>query len=178
MEPTRNIMRRSTQRIGALAVALAAAACGGEGPFEPVPESEAEEIRAALAGRSFRQFDPDVDGNPRKGVILDFHAGLQLWAQYAEADHAVDEWEISSSAYRIERSGSEIRLHFTNPVPRRILATPCDDCIPVAGVSISVRDVFDEAGIRFKVNDPDGRLPSPFPVFTSWTRFREDEIFD
>ncbi|WP_419165155.1 hypothetical protein [Candidatus Palauibacter sp.] len=42
----------------------------------------------------------------------------------------------------------------------------------------AVRDVFDEEWIRFRVNDPDGALPSPFPVFTSWTRFREDEIFD
>ena len=33
-------------------------------------------------------------------------------------------------------------------------------------------------GTRFKLNDPDKRLPSPFPVFKSWTKFREDEYFD
>ena len=171
-------MRRRIHRVFTFAVVLAAAACGSAGPFEPVPESEAAEIRAALADRSFRQFDPGVDASPRKGVILDFYNGLELWAQYAEGNDAIDEWEITSSEYRIERSGSELRLHFTNPTSRRILPAPCDDCIPVAGISISVRDVFDEGAIRFKVNDPDGRLPSPFPVFTSWTRFREDEIFN
>lgn len=171
-------MKRSTYGIPILGLALAAAACGSEGPFEPVPEGEETEIRAALADRSFRQFHPHVDGSPRKGVILDFYGGLQLWAQYAEGDHAIDEWEISSSSYRIERSGSEVRLHFTAPAARRILTMPCDDCIPVGGVSISVRNVFDDARIEFRVNDPHGRLPSPFPVFTSWTRFREDEIFN
>lgn len=171
-------MRRHLHLICTLAVVLAAAACGSADPFEPVPESEAAEIRAALADRSFRQFDPGLDENPRKGVILDFFNGLEFWAQYSEGNAAIDEWEIASSEYRIERSGSEIRLHFTNPASRRMLPAPCDDCIPVAGISISVRDVFDEGAIRFKVNDADGRLPSPFPVFTSWTRFREDEVFD
>lgn len=171
-------MKHSTCGIRTLGIALALAACGSEGPFEPVPEGEEAEIRAALADRSFRQFDPHVDGRPRKGVVLDFHDGLSLWAQYAEGNHAVDEWEVTSSGYRIERSGSEVRLHFTAPATRRILTTPCDDCIPAGAVSISVRNVFDDARIEFRVNDPDGRLPSPFPVFTSWTRFREDEIFN
>ena len=173
-------MRRTLGRIQIFAIVLAAAACGSEGPFEPVDETTAEEIRAALDDRSFRQFDPHVDGSPRKGVILGFSGGLRLWAQYAEGNHAIHEWEISSSGYRIEQSasGSEIRLVFAAPTSRRTLTTPCDDCIPVQEISISVRDVFDEERIRFRVNDPDGALPSPFPVFTSWTRFREDEIFD
>ena len=173
-------MRSTVSRVTILAIGLVGAACGSEGSFEPVPEIEEAEIRAALDDRSFRQFDPDVDGSPRKGVILDFFDGLRLWAQYAEGNHAIHEWEISSSGYRIEQSasGSEIRLVFTAPTSRRTLTTPCDDCIPVQEISISVRDVFDEERIRFRVNNPDGSLPSPFPVFTSWTRFREDEIFD
>ena len=171
----RRVTTRVTGRTLTFAIALATAACGSGGPFEPVMDIQAAEIRAALAGRSFRQFNPSVDGSPRKGVVLDLHDGLGLWAQYAEGNHAIDEWEITSSEYRIEQSGSEIRLHFTAPTSRRILATPCDDCIPDAGISISVRDVFEEDRIRFKLNDPDGVLPSPFPVFTSWTRFREDE---
>ncbi len=173
-------MRSTVSRAIILVIVLFGAACGSEGPFEPVDETRAEEIRAALQDRSFRQFDPHVDGSPRKGVILDFFDGLRLWAQYAEGNHAIHEWEISSSEYRIEQSasGAEIRLVFTAPSSRRTLTTPCDDCIPVQEISISVRDVFDEERIRFRVNDPDGALPSPFPVFTSWTRFREDEIFD
>ena len=172
----RGAITRVTERALTLAIALAAPACSSEGTFAPVTETEAAEIRAALAGRSFRQFDPSVDGSPRKGVVLDFHDGLGLWAQYSEGNHAIDEWEITSSEYRIEQSSSEMRLHFTAPTSRRILATPCDDCIPDAGISISIQDVFEEDRIRFKLNDPDRVLPSPFPVFTSWTRFREDEF--
>ncbi|WP_420635215.1 hypothetical protein [Candidatus Palauibacter sp.] len=167
-------------RVTIVAIVLVGAACASEGPFEPVDETRAEEIRAALEDRSFRQFDPHMDGSPRKGVILDFFGGLSLWAQYAEGNHAIHEWEISSAEYRIEQSasGAEIRLHFIAPTSRRTLTTPCDDCIPVAGISIWIRDAFDKDRISFRVNDPDGALPSPFPVFTSWTRFQEDEHFD
>ncbi len=54
------------------------------------------------------------------------------------------------------------------------LPTKCTDCISAAGVSVSVRNVLSSTNIEFKVNDPDSVLPSPFPVFDSWTRFEED----
>ena len=48
---------------------LTLAACS-EGPFSPVTEAEEQEVKVAIAGRSFRQFDPSKDGSPRKGVII------------------------------------------------------------------------------------------------------------
>ena len=42
----------------------------------------------------------------------------------------------------------------------------------LTGVSVSVRNVFDPDRIAFRLNDPDGVLPLPFPVFARWTEFR------
>ena len=67
---------------------LTLAACS-EGPFSPVTEAEEQEIKVAIAGRSFRQFDPSKDGSPRKGVIIHFFSGVGLWAQYSEGGHAL-----------------------------------------------------------------------------------------
>ena len=151
-----------------------------EEDFELISEEEAAEIKAVLNDRSFRQFDPDVDASPRKGVILDFFTGISLWAQYAEGRYAINEWEIRADDYRIQRAvdGSEIKLYFIDPVSRRILPNRCENCVETAGISISIRNVFDKKKITFKLNDPDNSLPSPFPVFQSWTKFREDEYFD
>ena len=160
---------------------LIASSCGFEGIFQPVSETEKDEIKTTLKGRSFRQFDPDdIDASPRKGVILDFFDGINLWAQYAEGDHAINEWEVFAEDYRVEKAenGSEIKIYFKEPSSERILPTQCSNCIETSGISISVRDVFDSEKISFKLNDPDESLPSPFPVFNSWTKFREDEYFD
>jgi hypothetical protein len=43
-----------------------------------ITEADKERVVAELQGRSFRQFDPHVDGDPRKGVILDFYEGISL----------------------------------------------------------------------------------------------------
>ena len=147
---------------------------------EPVTDAEADEIKAALDDRSFRQFDPGIDDDPRRGVIIEFFNGVEVWAQYAEGDHAIDEWRLFASDYRIEKSGdlSTVTLYLENPQSERILTEPCQDCIPMDGFSISIRNALDEDDIRFRLNDPDGVLPSPFPVFTSWTRFSEDEYFE
>ena len=153
----------------------------GSGPFQPVSETEEEEIKVALENRSFRQFDPDdIDASPRKAVILDFFDGVRLWAQYSEGDHAINEWEIFAGDYRVEKvgNGSEIKIYFDEPSSTRTLPTQCENCIETSGISISVRDVFDSEKLSFKLNDPDESLPSPFPVFKSWTKFREDEYFD
>ncbi len=158
---------------------LALPACS-EGPFAPVTEAEEHEIRTALAGRSFRQFDPSRDGSPRKGVVIDFFSGISLWAQYAEGNHAIDEWEIAAADYRIEQTsdGSIVRIHFTSPRSQRSLPTQCSDCIAHSSVTISLRDVFDAEKTRFRIDDPEGNLPSPFPIFGSWTRFEEDIYYD
>ena len=150
-----------------------------EEDFEPIGEVEAAEIKAVLNDRSFRQFDPHVDASPRKGVILDFFNGVSLWAQYAEGNYAINEWEIRADDYRVEQAsdGSEIRIYFIEPSSTRILPDRCENCIETVGTSISIRNVFDSDRIAFKLNDPDNSLPSPFPVFQSWTKFREDEIF-
>ena len=166
--------------IGLVFALLIWSACG-EGPFHPVSEMEAEEIKMTLKGRSFRQFDPDdIDASPRKAVILDFFDGIELWAQYSEGDHAINEWRIFAANYRIEQAenGSEIKIYFNEPSSERILPTQCKNCIETSGISISIRNIFDSDKISFKLNDPDKHLPSPFPVFGSWTKFREDEYFD
>lgn len=154
--------------------------CGYEGIFQPVSESEEDEIKTTLKNRSFRQFNPDRDASPRKAVILDFFDGIMLWAQYSEGEHAINEWEIFAADYRVEQAenGSEFRIYFNDPSSERTLPTRCEDCIETSGISISVRDVSDSEKIAFKLNDPDESLPSPFPVFKSWTNFREDEYFD
>ena len=69
-------------------------------------------------------------------------------------------------------------ITFVGPVTRQQFPEACEDCIGTSGVTISIRDVFDAERISFRVNDPEGVLPSPFPVFGSWTRFEEDEYFD
>ena len=166
--------------IGFVFASLIWSSCG-EGPFQPVSETEEKKIKTALKDRSFRQFDPDdIDASPRKAVILDFFDGIELWVQYSEDQYAINEWKIFAEDYRIEKAenGSEIKIYFNEPSSMRTLPDPCEDCIETSGISISIRDAFDSEDISFKLNDPDKRLPSPFPVFKSWTRFREDEYFE
>ena len=165
-----------------LATALLARCAGGEsGPLEPLSETQAERIKEELADRSFRQFDPSRDADRRRGVVLDFLSGVTLWAQSAEGGRAVSEWEIVASDYRIERAApdsSEITISFVDARTRQQFPETCENCIDTSGVSISIRNVFDAERIAFRLNDPEGNLPAPFPVFGSWTTFREDEIFD
>ena len=177
-KPVAKTLLTNVLLLGVLAIGVGLfAACADP---EPVTDAEAAEIKAALEGRSFRQFDPGVDDSPRKGVIIDFFNGVEVWAQYAEGDRAIDEWRLFASDYRVEKSGdlSTVTLYLENPNSERILTDPCQDCIPMDGFSISIRNALDEDGIRFRLNDPDDVLPSPFPVFTSWTRFSEDEYFE
>ena len=147
-------------------------------PLQQVSSDEEERIKAELKNRSFRQFEPSVDANKRKGVILDFFNGVELWAQYAEGRTALNEWTISAEDYRVEKSGSEYRIYFDAPRSEQILPTQCHDCIETSGISISIRNLFDSEKIRFKLNIDNDNFPRPFPVFKSWTKFREDEYFD
>ncbi len=101
-----------------------------------------------------------------------------MWAQYAEGDRAINEWEIESKNYRIEKSSnnSEFTIYFFEPVSTQILPSLCENCIQTSGISISMRNIFDSGDISFKLNDPNNRLPLPFPVFKKWTKFTESEI--
>ena len=152
-------------------------ACAEVVSSDPLSASEVAAIKDELAHRSFRQFEPHLDGNPRKGVILDFFGPVSLWAQYAEGGHALNEWEIVADDYRVERAGygQVVTLYPVAPRTRQQFPTECSGCIDVGDVSISVRNVFDPDRIAFRLNDPDGVLPLPFPVFARWTEFREDE---
>ena len=162
-----------------LALALAWTAMSGcDADGAKITEADKERVVEELQGRSFRQFDPHLDASPRKAVILDFTGGITLWAQYSEEGHAVNEWEISAESYSVDGSGSEYTIRFNEPGSAQGFPTECDNCIPTSGVSVSVRDVFDGEKISFRLNDPDNVLPSPFPVFGSWTRFNEDEYFN
>ena len=147
-------------------------------PLQPVSSEEEQRIKAELNDRSFRQFDPSKDADKRKGVILDFSNGVSLWAQYAEGMYALNEWEILSEDYRIEKAGSEYRIYFEAPRSRQILPTACDNCIETTGISISIQNLFDSEKIRFRLNIDNDNLPRPFPIFESWTKFSEDEYFD
>ena len=147
-------------------------------PLQPVDSDEEQLVKAELKGRSFRQFDPSKDASKRKGIILNFFSGLGLWAQYAEGETALSEWEILADDYRVEKSGSEYRIYFNAPRSVQILPTQCHNCIGTSGVSISIRNLFDGEKIRFKLNIDNDDFPRPFPIFESWTRFSEDEYFD
>ncbi len=154
--------------------------CGN--PLEPVGSEEEERVKSELKDRSFRQFDPSKDADKRKGIILDFFDDsdkiISLWAQYSEGDTALKEWEILAQDYQVEKAGSEYRIYFEEQRSHQNLPTECDNCIETSGISISIRNLFDSKKMQFKLNDPDGSLPAPFPVFKSWTRFNEDEYFD
>ena len=139
---------------------------------------EEQLVKTELENRSFRQFDPSKDANKRKGVILDFFTGVSLWAQYSEGNTALSEWEILADDYRVEKAGSEYRIYFDAPRSAQILPTQCDNCIETSGISISIRNLFDSEKIRFKLNIDNDNFPGPFPIFESWTKFKEDEYFD
>ena len=157
-------------------------ACGeGETFLAPLTEEESRPIMAELQDRSFRQFDPSRDGNPRRGVILDFLGDrVGLWAQFAADGRAIHEWEIVSEDFQLQGNpdGSQVRILFNQATAEQHLPSGCDDCIDWAGMSISVKDVFEPDRISFKLADPRGALPLPFPVFESWTDFQEDEYFE
>ena len=157
----------------ALVAVLALTTCSSAGGDRIV----AEDVIQELEGRSFRQFDPSVDGSPRKAVVLDFSNGMSLWAQYAE-DVATHEWEIYSREVRVEVSGNVATITMVDPRSRQMFPSQCESCIPTDGVSVSVRDYRRRDEIAFRLNDPQGVLPTPFPVFGTWTRFHEDEPMD
>lgn len=151
-------------------------------PLTPVDSEEKEKVISQLNDRSFRQFAPSKDAMKSKGVILDFfnneESSISLWAQYAEGNTAINEWEIFAKEYRIEKKGSEYILYFEEPRSHQNLPNKCDNCIELSGISVSIRNLFEDDKIQFKINDEDDVLPSPFPIFTSWTSFQEDEYFD
>ena len=101
-----------------------------------------------------------------------------MWAQFGDDGHGSYEWEFTADDYHVEWTGdaSEIVLFPAAVMSLQRFPDPCSDCIPTSGVSVSVRNVFDSDEIAFRINDPNNVLPLPFPVFNSWTHFREDEI--
>ena len=164
---------------------LAVSACGDSGPTEPVLpaiEREAQRVKSELANRSFRRFHPSRDAPERKAVIIDFFASenqaIGLWAQYGLNDTALAEWEVGAGDYSVKKSGSAYTLVLIEPSSSRSLPAPCENCIPVSGLSISVRNLFNGGNIQFKLNNAGNRLPLPFPIFDEWSTWLEDEYFD
>ena len=151
-------------------------------PVQPVIDQEEQRVKSELRNRSFRLFQPSRDAPERKAVILDFFESgdqaINLWAQYSLNGNALTEWEVSAGDYRSEKSGSEYRLVLVEPSSIRSLPTPCENCIQVSGLSISLRNLFDGENIQFRLNNAGNRLPSPFPVFENWTTWIEDEFVD
>ena len=137
-------------------------------------------VAETLRGRSFRQFVPSRDASPRRAVIISFFSGVSVWAQYAEDGHALNEWEVVADEFQVVpgNTDSELTVRLVEPRTRQLLPTECNDCIDASGLSVSVRNVFAPAMIAFKLNDSEGSLPLPFPLFGQWTQFNEDERFN
>ena len=156
--------------------------CGEVADNTPLDAGQSQRIEEELRGRSFRRFDPSRDGNPRKAVIVDFSGEnrVSVWAQFAADDRAIHEWEIVSEDFQLtgNADGSEVTVVLDQARSERLLPFACRDCIDATGVSIGIRDVFDPDRIAFRIADPEGVLPLPFPVFESWTDFEEDEYFE
>lgn len=148
-------------------------------PLTLVLGDERIDVLSQLQDRSFRQFVPSKDAHKRKAVIIDFSnhkdSKMQLWGQYAEGGVAFNEWEISDDEVFVYKNDTYYELSFITPVTHQILPEKCDDCIITDGVSISIRNLYDDERIEFRINDENNVLPPPFPVFSSWTRFNEDE---
>ncbi len=168
--------------ICALLVICACGDSGQPGPVQPVIDQEAQRVMDELRDRSFRRFHPSRDAPERRAVILDFFENsgkkISLWAQYALNETALAEWEVAAGSFRVEKAGSEYTLFPVEPTSSRSLPTLCENCIPVSGLSISVRNLFDGGNIQFKVNNAGNGLPVPFPVFEDWATWSEDEYFD
>ena len=132
-----------------------------------------QRVAEELQGRSFRQFEPSVDASPRKAIIISFRSGISVWAQYAEDEYALHEWEVLAGGYQVvaDDPASEVTLRFVEPRTVQILPRGCDDCVDGSGLSVSIINVLDPDRIAFRLNDPAGTLPAPFPVFD---RFREN----
>lgn len=140
---------------------------------------ERTDVLSQLQDRSFRQFVPSKDADKRKAVIIDFSnhkdSKIQLWGQYAEGGKAINEWEISDDEVFVYKNETYYELSFIKPVSIQTFPEKCDDCIITTGVSISIRNLYDDEMIEFRINDENNVLPPPFPVFSAWTRFNEDE---
>ncbi len=149
--------------------------------FEPTSAENADRIKLLMNNRSFRQFSPGVDASPRKGVVISFFSRedskLSLWAQFAEGNVAISEWEIKATAYEVLKNrDSEIyKFKFKGITTEQMLPNKCADCIPVDTISLLVQNPSDAEQIRFRI-ETNADLPSPYPIFTSWTKFSEDLI--
>ena len=176
---------RSARRVLAVAVRVSMwglSGCGEGTDNTPLDAGRSQRIWEELRGRSFRQFDPSRDGSPRKAVIVYFSGDnrVSVWAQFAADDRAIHEWEIVSEDFQLtgNADGSEVTVVLGQARSERLFPSACRDCIDATGVSIGIRDVFDPDRIAFRMTDPEGVLPLPFPVFESWTDFEEDEYFE
>ena len=150
--------------------------------WQLVDVHDAARISAHLSTRVFRQSDPSRNADSRKTIVIDFHGGvgLSVRAQRYDGGRAVDDWRVSQDFYWMEKAhGLPVyRFDMRNPTVERTLPKECDegeDCIDTTGLSVLVRDYHRKEEIQFAFWDSIGHLPAPFPVFTSWTRFVEDD---
>ena len=143
-------------------------------------QNMAESVMAVLDGRSFRILEPHKNASPRKALVIDFFDGASVWAQYAEDGHAVDEWEIAAQDTEVVYNTltQEAVILLVNPRTQQQFPYECMDCLNTNFFSISVLNPFDAETIGFKINDPTGSLPSPFPMAERWTRFQEDIYYE
>lgn len=144
--------------------------------WQLVSPGDAARITAHLDGRVFRQSDPSRNAETRKTIVIDFNDGLSLRAQSTQGGNTVDDWRVWQDFYWMEKAHGEpvYRFEWLNPTVKRLLPEECDDCIDTSGLTVLVRDYFKKDEILFALWDSLGTVPSPLPVFESWTRFVED----
>lgn len=146
--------------------------------WQLVSPGDAARITAHLDGRVFRQSDPSQNADTRKTITIDFNDGLSLRAQYTEGGNTVDDWRVWQDFYWMEKAHGEpvYRFDWLNPTVQSPFPEECEDCIErFSGLTVLVRDYFKKDEILFALWDSAGQVPSPLPVFESWTRFVEDE---
>lgn len=128
-------------------------------------------VKKELENRSF--FYETTSKNTIKIVHIIFNDGIELYLAYVDNEIATNEWEIEADDYKVLKQGSEYRIDFLSPRSEQTLPTKCKNCVQTTGISILVKNPFNEGKIRFKLNFENNNFPPPYPVLESWTKFEE-----
>ncbi len=159
---------------------MTAATARADDDFSPLSDAEQQEVWKSLKGRSFRQFGPTLDSDPRKGVIIEFGSGADLsvkvWAQHASGGRAEHEWEIRSSEIELSKAAEAgiYKISMAELAAKSILG---DDEIEAEDFEFQVHVRKGRGETMFRFNS-DTELPLPFPLFEDWTKFREPQRFN
>ncbi len=150
--------------------------------FEILSDEESENFKSILNGRGFRQFTPDIDANPRKGIQISFikydnHIIQVLGLYNKEENILINLWRVNGENFEVYKSKNEIyKIKFTGISSEQELPEGCQDCLNVKTFIFFIKNPFDENLIEFKL-EKNEQLPNPYPVFLDWTKFKEDQYY-